>query len=121
MRHYWKQVAIALAVLAVIAFVHSKISQMKQDAYNHGVTDERNRVIKLIAAENTANRTIESQLQGSLDAFGHKLDQKQQTRVQQELVLRDKVSKAVNADPSQACKTNPAVTEARNAIRSSLQ
>jgi uncharacterized protein YlxW (UPF0749 family) len=118
---YWKYIAIILAVVAVYFFVVGKINHMKQEAYNHGVQDERTRVIKLIRDENQRNRQFEQTLQTSLDKFGAKLDATQRDRIVREVVYRNKLIKLVDNDPSQQCKVNPEVTKLHNQIRAELK
>jgi hypothetical protein len=120
-RQYWKYIAIILAVVAVYLFVVGKINDMKQEAYNNGVSDERGRVIKLIRNENARNRTFEQSLQTSLDGFGKKLDAIQRDRIIREVVYRDKLIRLVDNDPSQQCKVNPEVTKLHNQIRSEMK
>lgn len=114
---YRRLIGIVVLIVSVTVLVTYELRQMKHRAYDAGVHAERDRVIKVIKAENVRNRAFEAKLGEQVIRYGSKLDQSQRERIVRETVYRDRMVKLIDASPNSNCPTDPKVTELRNAIR----
>lgn len=115
---YWKYIAIILVIVAIYFIVKGKINDMKEEAFNNGVTAERGRWEERIRLEDKSNREFEAKVQGQIDDLGARLQSKSDARIKRSTVHTTSIREIIMDNPiMQDCKVPEELLEQRNAIR----
>lgn len=113
----WLLPILGIAALFVSAWKY--VNDVKNDAYEKGIADEKARFEQIIAAEDAKNREFEAMLQNAITEYGTKAVEEAAKRVKKETVHTRTIETIVRDNPIYAeCKAEPQVLEHRNIIRS---